>query len=95
MSDGYPDGGPPAGYEQILPGTVTAVGLTSIPVGASRAQVAVSVQAVRYRDDGVDPTSAVGFPKAVGSNFVYAGNLSKVKFIAVSGGAVLDVLYYK
>src|SRR6516225_9714539 len=57
----------PLGYQQIAAGGLTsAVPLPSIPAGARVAQVCAEAQAVRYRDDGVAPTAAVGMPIASG-----------------------------
>lgn len=98
---GYPDGGVPLGYAQYAISTATklehGLGTSSvdIPAGASRMQIVVSTQAIRYRDDGVAPTTTVGYPKPTSSEFAYSGNLSSVQFVAQTGTATLDVLFYK
>lgn len=92
------------------PGTFTALGycqLTSlsaatllsscaggIPAGATVAQISVETAAVRYRDDGVAPTTTVGMPAPIGS-FQYSGPLSALQFIAQTAGSVVDVSFYK
>jgi len=49
---------PTAGFQQITVST-TAVGLT-VPQGALFAVVEIESNAIRYRDDGTDPTASVG-----------------------------------
>lgn len=90
----------PAGYEQKAVSN-TAVALGSIPAdtdqrpGATGALIYVETAAVRFRDDGTDPTSSVGFPLDVGVPFFYTGDLSKLKFIRQSADATVNVLYYR
>lgn len=100
---GFPDGqGKALGYGQYsIAGTATilttSLGANSvaIPKGTTRAQISVSAQAVRYRDDGTAPTASVGYPKPTGSEFTYAGNFQNLQFIAQTGTATLDVLFYQ
>lgn len=81
------------GYQQLA-ALGTAVGLT-IPEGTSMVVIVAETQAVRWRDDGVDPTAAVGMPLAVGVEFIYtAGNLPSLKFIEQTASAKLNVSYY-
>ncbi len=47
------------------------------------------------RDDGVDPTSAVGFPFTVGVPYTVRGNLALLKLIEVNPSATVDVWYFK
>lgn len=82
----------PLGYQQLTV-SGSAVGLT-VPKGASSARIQVSGgTGVRYRDDGTNPTSAVGIPKNA-VEFTYNGNLNTIKFIRVSTDATLDIAYY-
>lgn len=90
--DGYPIN-TPLGYQQLSVGA-SAVGLT-VPTGATVAFIAVSGNAVRYRDDGTPPTAALGYPLPVGQNYNYHVALSAIEFIAQTGTATLDILYYK
>ena len=92
MSLAYPISGGGRGYQQITTALSAATGLT-VPAGASQAYVTVEMAAVRWRGDGVDPTTSVGMPLAAGDSMVLNGNLTKVKFIAVSGSPVLNVVY--
>ncbi len=84
----------PKGYEQIT-SLSAATGLT-IPSGATRAFIVVEGRAVRWRDDGVDPTPTVGMLLGVGEelNYNFVTSLSSIKFIEQTAGAVLDISYY-
>ena len=80
------------GYQQIT-ATGTAVGLT-VPSGANFAMIVGEAQALRWRDDGVDPTTTVGMPLSVGVDFSYDGDLNRIKFIAAVAGAIINISYY-
>lgn len=82
------------GYEQVTTLT-SAVGLASIPDGARYALIQAEAQAVRYRDDGTNPTSTVGMIIPSGGSVWYTGQaLQKLKFIEAAASAKLNVLYY-
>lgn len=66
-----------------------------VPADADYAEIKVSGQAVRWRDDGTDPTTSVGIPQAVNDVVEYTGDLSAIRFIGAVTGAVLDVSFYK
>jgi hypothetical protein len=57
--------------------------------------IRTEAQAVRYRDDGIAPTTTVGMPLAVGVSLQYTGPLANVQFIQQTSGALLNILYYK
>lgn len=83
----------PLGYQQIT-NLSAAVGLT-IPAGAAFCLVTPSGQAVRWRDDGTNPTASVGYPLPVGAEMRYsAQSFGSLKFIEVAASAVLDVCFY-
>jgi hypothetical protein len=92
----------PLGYAQytslasaISLSTVPSAGV-ALPAGATAALIQVSVAGIRYRDDGVAPTAAIGMPiGAGGSPLLYVGSLSAIRFIQTAAGAVLDILYYQ
>lgn len=68
------------------------------PPGANIAQICVETAGVRYRENGNAPTASVGMP-VVGTTsaptcFQYAGSLSTIKFILISGSPTMDVFYY-
>lgn len=89
----------PCGYQQIATlSSATALTIPTTLCAANTVTFAVIVaeaQAVRYRDDGTDPSATVGQPMAVGVVLEYAGSLSKIKFFEQTSGAKLNISYYK
>lgn len=86
----------PLGYEQKTVST-TAVGLTSIPAGASRAIVMVEAQSLRYREDGTAPTSSVGVLCVATTRFELESRQAILDFKAIRSGStdsVISVNYY-
>lgn len=84
------------GYQQVAAGGLaSAVPLPGIPPGVRMVQVCVEAQAVRWRDDGVAPTAAIGMPLASGTCMIYSGPANALSFIQQVAGAVLDVAYYR
>lgn len=88
------------GYEQLT-SLGTAVNLnpplrdvTGLVSSPARAVIIVESAPVRWRDDGVNPTSSVGMPLSAGTVFQYDGDLRKIKFIQQSVAAVINVSYY-
>jgi hypothetical protein len=81
------------GYQQIT--ALSAATALAPPAGATTAVITAETQAVRYRDDGTNPTATVGMPIAVGQPFTYTGNLAAIKFIEQTASAKLNVSYYK
>lgn len=82
----------PLGYQQIT--SLSAAVALTIPTGARTAIIEAESQSVRWRDDGTNPTAAVGQPLASGADFLYTGKLSKLKFIETTPSAKLNVTYY-
>jgi hypothetical protein len=87
------------GYCQLT-SLSTAVGLAScsggIPTSSDIVQVCAETQAIRYRDDGTNPTATVGMPVASGTCFQYSGSsLSALKFIEQTASAKLNISFYK
>lgn len=88
------------GYQQIT--SLSAAAALTVPqrdaTGANQKPVLALIvaegAAVRWRDDGVDPTASVGMPLAVGVPFAYDGDLSRIRFIQQAGTATLNVSYY-
>lgn len=80
------------GYQQITD-LSSAVSLT-VPTGATRALIAPVTKDIRWRDDGVNPTSTVGMPVTAGTYLSYDGDLNRIKFIQTSASAELNVTYY-
>lgn len=88
-----PPGMKQLGYQQLT-GISSAQALT-IPAGTSLALCIPETQAVRWRDDGTDPTASVGQPLAVGAELRYDGmGLAKLKFIEQTATAKVNVVYY-
>ncbi|HEV2225069.1 MAG TPA: hypothetical protein VGR84_18905 [Candidatus Acidoferrales bacterium] len=89
----------PLGFCQ-LSGVSPAAGLSSctggIPTGAVVAWVIDESTNTRWRDDGTNPTASSGMLLASGNwpPMVYNGDLTKIKFVAVSGTPVLDIAFY-
>lgn len=81
------------GYQQIA--VLSAATALTVPTGATTAVITAEAQAVRYRDDGTDPSASVGMPLAVGVTLTYTGPLSKIRFFEQASGAKLNVSYYK
>ena len=81
------------GYQQIT--SLAAAAALTVPTGARLAVIVAETQAVRWRDDGTDPTSSVGMPLATGVQFTYPGDLAAIKFIEQTASAKLNVSYYK
>lgn len=86
----------PVGYQQITD-VSAAVGVT-VPAAAhlraNAALVTAETKAIRWRDDGTDPTSTVGSPVAAGSDFWYEGDLNALKLIEQSASAKVNVTFY-
>lgn len=80
------------GYQQIT-SVSSAAGLTP-PQGATLALIVPETQAIRWRDDGTNPTASVGMPVAAGSYLSYDGDLNRIKFIEQSASAKINVSYY-
>jgi hypothetical protein len=80
------------GYQQIT-SLSTATALT-VPTGATMALIVPETQAVRWRDDGTNPTASVGMPVAVGESLNYDGDLKSIRFIEQTASAKINVSYY-
>lgn len=89
------------GYQQVAAGgTVAAFNLT-IPAAASNKGVAATyvilqaeAQALRWRDDGVDPTTTVGMTIPAGGELRYDGDLRAIRLINGAAGAIANISYY-
>lgn len=88
----YPVNLRPLGYQQIT--SLSAATALTVPAGTGLALITVSGAPVRFRDDGINPTSAVGYPIPLGGELVYAAAFSDIRFIEQSASATLDILYY-
>lgn len=83
----------PLGHEQLA--SIVDEALT-VPTGAQRVHLVASVQSVRFRDDGTNPTASVGIKITAGAArpFLYRGDLDAFRMTQVSLGAIVDATYY-
>lgn len=80
------------GYVQVLAAAATAL---TIPAGTMLIRIIPEAQAVRWRDDGVAPTAAVGQPLAVGQELIYVGAaMAALQFIEQAASTKLNVTFY-
>lgn len=82
----------PLGYQQIT--SLSAATALTVPAGARLALIVAETQAVRFRDDGTNPTASVGIPLSVDVPFPYNGDLRKLRFIEQTASAKLNITYY-
>lgn len=82
----------PKGYQQIT-SVSAAVGCT-VPANSKVALIQAETQAVRWRDDGTNPTATVGSIIAAGDTIQYTGDLAAIKFIETTTSAKLNISYY-
>jgi hypothetical protein len=90
----------PIGFCQLTPlaaaTTLSSCSGGGIPARASLVVLRAESATVRYRDDGVAPTAAIGQPILTTDRpLVYVGTLSALQFIAASGSPTLDVAFYR
>ena len=95
-----PGVGTPGGagtYNLNATNTASSAASTSggIPPGANEAVIESDTAAIRYRDDGAAPTTAIGQPIAAGGSTFYTGTLSALQLIAQSGSPVVNISFYK
>jgi hypothetical protein len=80
------------GFQQLA-NVDAATGLT-VPAGARLAYISAEAQVVRLRDDGTNPTAAIGLRIPIGvSPFLYLGDLAAAKFIGEAAGGKVNVTY--
>lgn len=90
------------GYTQVnAAGTVAAFSLTipsplpsnkSTPV--TYAVIQAEAQALRWRDDGTDPTTSVGMVIPAGGELRYDGDLKNLRLINAAAGAICNYALY-
>jgi hypothetical protein len=89
----------PLGYQQISAATLAAATpLTLPPPGNGQnigyARIQADGGTVRWRDDGVAPTAAVGMQIADGGFLDYYGDFTKFQAILSTSTPTLNVSYY-
>lgn len=83
----------PKGYEQVT--GLSAVKALTVPNGAVFALIQAETQAVRWRDDGVNPSASVGMRMTTTDVALwYTGTLSAFRAIEETPSAKLNVSYY-
>ena len=82
----------PLGYQQII-GAVASTALT-VPAGTVYCIIQTEAQAIRWRDDGVAPTAAIGYPLAVGAELAYSGQMDAFRLIQIAATATINIVYY-
>jgi hypothetical protein len=86
-------------YFQQMNSLNSAVPLT-LPAGvADYTRVAMvlvqaEAQAVRWRQDGTNPTAAIGHVLVANDSAFFDRAFSKLRFIAAAAGAILNVTWY-
>lgn len=86
----------PLGYCQLSPTAATPLSTCSggIPATANMIMMSADTANIRWRDDGISPTSTTGVALVFGQQpFLYSGTISKLQFISATG--VLNVLFYR
>ena len=86
--------------EPILSSTEQITGLSAVkgltvPEGTRLVVIEAETQAVRWRDDGTDPSATVGMPLPTGVPKAYTGDFSAIKFKEQTPSAKLNISYYK
>lgn len=99
MQDGYKSDRVLAYAQCAAGGADAAVALVSffsggvVPAGCHTLIFKPAAQAIRFRDDGTNPTAAIGYPLATGVEFRYtSSNMPALKVIASTAGAVIDII---
>ena len=90
------------GYQQVLAaGTVAAFNLTppnpypSNKLGpATYAIIQAEAQALRWRDDGIDPTTTSGMVIPAGGELRYDGDIRNIRLINGAAGAICNYSLY-
>lgn len=82
------------GYIQLT-SVDTATSIGTVPDDTILVIIIAEAQAIRWRDDAVNPTATVGMPLAVGQQYIYNGEISKLVFISQTAGAKVNLSFYK
>lgn len=80
---------------QPLTGLSTAKGLPNIPIDANMALIAIDDAPIRWRDDGTDPTAAIGTMELPTGKLRYEGALSRLRLIETTPSATCQITYWK
>jgi hypothetical protein len=80
------------GYQQIT--SLAAATALTVPSGSKYCIIQCETQAVRWRDDGTNPTAAIGMRLLTTGELYYDGDLAAIKFIEETASAKLNISYY-
>jgi hypothetical protein len=90
----------PLGYAQAAAGTfdtakTLAVAGITVPDGTALILIVAEAQAIRWRDDGIAPTTTVGQPLAVSTELRYTARGSRaLQIISQAAGAIVNFVFY-
>ncbi|OWT68087.1 MULTISPECIES: hypothetical protein [unclassified Achromobacter] len=84
----------PKGYQQISSASLATAQALTPPAGSRVALIQAEAQAMRWRDDGTAPTATVGMLVPAGGSLEYNGDLTAIRLIAATAGAIANVTYY-
>lgn len=87
----------PLGYCQLTSlasSTLVSSCSGGIPALTGWAIICIETAAIRWRDDGVAPSTTVGMPVAIGQCFYYSGTFATLRLIAQSGSPVANISFY-
>lgn len=83
----------PLGYQQIT--SLAAATALTPPNFARLAMIQAESQSVRWRDDGTNPTAAIGMILVANDILLYSGDFAAIKLIEVTGSAKVNITYYE
>lgn len=85
------------GYCRLSVTTAVLISTCSggIPAEATFAYISTETAAIRWRDDGTAPTTAIGNPLATGTVLTFMSNLATLQIIAQTGTATVNVAFYR
>lgn len=82
------------GYTQIT-NLAAAVGLGTIPAGTETVVLQSETQNVRYRDDGTNPTAAVGMILVTNTLYTFTiAQIARMVVIEAAASAKLNISFY-
>ena len=87
----------PLGHDQAVDITAAALltAIATVPDTADRVLIQAEGEAVRWTDDGVNPTTTTGMRLENGSDFMYVGDLTTLKFIEEGTSAKINFAFYE
>lgn len=83
----------PLGYVQLT--AAAATGLGTVPDGTTLAMIQCETQAIKWRDDGTNPTTLIGQLLPVNTTLFYSGTMSAFKMIEVAASTKVNVSFYR